>query len=59
MGDTAMFKDVVVKSAVKNLAHAIADRDYNYPLTKMDLIKLSAVQIKNSCMELFRSLLPK
>lgn len=55
IGETEMFKDVVAKSAIKNLVHAIADRDYNYPLTKIDLIKLGSIQIKNSCVELFRS----
>lgn len=55
IGETEMFKDVVAKSAIKNLAHAIADRDYNYPLTKIDLIKLGSIQIKNSCLDLFRS----
>lgn len=58
MGDTEMFKDVVVKSAVKNLAHSIADRDYNYPLKKIDLIKLGAIQVKNSCQQLMKSFFP-
>lgn len=55
IGETEMFMDVVVKSAAKNLAHSIADRDYNYPLTKMDMVRLGAAQIKNSCLNLIRS----
>ncbi|MGZ3809510.1 MAG: AarF/UbiB family protein, partial [Bacteriovorax sp.] len=55
VGETSMFKDVVVKSAMKNLVHSITDREYNYPLTKIDLIKLAAVQFKNSCVDLVRS----
>lgn len=55
MGDTEMFKDIVVKSAMKNLVHSIADRDYNYPLKKIDLVKLGAIQMKNLCLNLFKS----
>lgn len=55
MGETSMFKDVIVKSAVTNLAHSIADRDYNYPLTKMDMIKLGYQQAKSSCLNLVKS----
>ena len=55
IGETEMFKDVVMKSAVKNLAHSIADRQYDYPLTKMDLIKLAMVQAQNSCKNLIKN----
>lgn len=55
IGETQMFKDVVLKSAAKNLVHSIADRQYDYPLTKMDMVRLSAVQVKNSCLSLIRS----
>ncbi|MDD4975143.1 MAG: AarF/UbiB family protein [Bacteriovorax sp.] len=55
IGETEMFKDIVVKSAVKNLVHSIADRNYDYPLTKIDLVKLAAIRVKNSCLELFQS----
>ena len=54
MGETEMFKDTIVKAAIKNLGHAIADRDYDYPLTKIDLVKIAVAQIKNSCVDLFR-----
>lgn len=59
IGEAEMFTDTIVKSAIKNLGHAIADRDYNYPLTKIDLVKIAAVQIKNSCVDLFRSFFKK
>lgn len=59
MGETEMFKDTIVKAAIKNLGRAVADRDYDYPLTKMDLVKITAVQIKNSCMDLFKSFFKK
>ncbi|MBC7428984.1 MAG: hypothetical protein H7336_10255 [Bacteriovorax sp.] len=59
MGESEMFKDTIVKAAIKNLGHAVADRDYQYPLTKIDLIKLAGVQIKNSCVNLFRSFFKK
>lgn len=55
MGETEMFKDTIVKTAIENLRHAMADRDYDYPLTKMDLIKIVGVQTKNSCRDLFKS----
>lgn len=59
LGETEMFKNVIVKTAIGNLGHAIADRDYNYPLTKIDMVKLGMVQIKNSCMDLFKSFFGK
>lgn len=59
MGETEMFKDTIVKTAVKNLGHAVADRDYEYPLKKIDMVKIGARQIKNYCMDLFRSFFKK
>ena len=59
MGETEMFKDTIVKAAIKNLGHSLADRNYEYPLTKIDLIKLAGVQLKNSCIDLFRSFFKK
>ncbi|MBC7714389.1 MAG: hypothetical protein H7177_13675 [Rhizobacter sp.] len=59
IGETEMFKDTIVKAAIKNLGHAIADRDYEYPLTKMDMVKLGMTQIKNSCIDLFKSFFKK
>lgn len=53
MGETELFKDTIVKAAIKNLGQAIADRDYDYPLKKIDLIKIGAAQLKLSCKELF------
>nr|BDT27718.1 AarF/UbiB family protein [Bacteriovorax sp. HI3] len=55
MGETEMFKDTIVKTAVKNLGHAVADRDYEYPLKKIDMVKIGARQIKNYCMDIFKS----
>lgn len=59
MGETEMFKDTIVKTAIKNLGRAVADRDYDYPLTRMDLVKIAGVQLKNSCMNLFKSFFNK
>lgn len=55
IGETAMFKDVIAKSAITNLAHSIADRDYKYPLTKIDMVKLGYQQVKSSCLNLIKS----
>lgn len=54
IGEAEMFKDTIAKTALANLGHAIADRDYNYPLTKMDMIKLSIAQSKSYCIDLIR-----
>ncbi len=59
IGETSMFKDVIVKAAVKNLGHAIADREYQYPLTKIDMIKLGYQQVKSSCTNLIKSFFGK
>lgn len=55
IGETSMFKDVITKSAMTNLAHAVADRDYEYPLTKIDMVKLGFQQAKSSCLNLIKS----
>jgi hypothetical protein len=57
MGQTEMFKDVVIKSASTHLVKAIADRKYDFPLKKMDLVKIAAIQAKNSCMDMIKSFL--
>ena len=57
VGQTEMFKDTVVKSATTHLVKAIADRNYDFPLKKMDLVKIAAVQAKNSCMDMVKSFL--
>ena len=59
MGETEMFKDIIVKTAIDNLKHAMADRDYNFPLTKIDMMKLSMVQAKKTCADLFKSFFGK
>ncbi len=59
MGETEMFKNVIVKTAIANLGHAIADRDYDYPLTKIDMVKLGMVHMKNTCVDLFKSFFGK
>ncbi len=57
MGQTEMFKDTVVKSATSHLVKSMADRKYNFPLRKMDLVKIAAIQAKNTCSELIQSFL--
>lgn len=59
MGDTEMFKDTIVKVAIKNLGQAVADRDYEYPLKKIDLIKLSIAQTKSYCIDLIKKFFGK
>lgn len=58
-GQSEMFKDTIVKVAIKNLGHAIADRDYDYPLTKIDMIKLSIAQTKSYCIDLIKKFFGK
>lgn len=55
MGETSMFKDVITKSAVTNLVHSVVDRKYDYPLTKIDMVKLGYQQVKASCLNLIKS----
>ncbi len=55
IGETTMFKDIVLKSASKNLVHSIVDRKYNYPLSKIDMVKIAGRGAKQSCMEMIKS----
>ncbi len=55
MGETEMFKETIVKSALKNLTNSIADRNYKYPLKKIDLIKIAGIQMMNTCRDLIKS----
>jgi hypothetical protein len=55
MGDSEMFKNVIYETAMKNFKQSYADHHYNFPLSKIDLIKLGAAQIKLSCMEAVKS----
>lgn len=57
MGQTEMFKNTVVKSATSHLVKSIADRQYDFPLKKMDLVKIASIQAKNSCMDMVKSFL--
>ncbi len=59
IGETEMFKETILKTAVKNLGHAMADRDYKFPLRKIDMARVGAKQIKNYCAELFKSFFKK
>lgn len=59
IGETEMLKSVLSKSSVNNLVRSIADHSYNYPLKKIDLIKLAAIATKNSCLEIIRSFFKK
>lgn len=54
IGQGELFKETILKTAIKNLGHAIADRDYEYPLTKIDMIKLSVAQSKSYCIDLIK-----
>ncbi|MEA9357546.1 AarF/UbiB family protein [Bacteriovorax sp. PP10] len=54
MGESEMFKDTIVKTALANLGHAMADRDYDYPLTKIDMLKLGIAQSKSYCIDLIK-----
>lgn len=59
IGETTMFKETIVKTAIKSLGQAVADRDYDYPLNRIDMMKLGTIQIKNYCHELFQSFFKK
>jgi predicted unusual protein kinase regulating ubiquinone biosynthesis (AarF/ABC1/UbiB family) len=59
VGEIDMFKDTIMKVAIKNLGHALADRKYIFPLTSMDLIKISTAQIKKTCVEIFQTFFKK
>lgn len=59
LGQEELFKDTIVKTAFANLAHAMADRDYKYPLTKIDMIKLSYAQSKSYCIDLMKKFFGK
>lgn len=59
MGEAEMFKDTIVKTAFANLGHAIADRDYDYPLTKIDMLKLGIAQSKSYCIDLIKKFFGK
>lgn len=59
IGQTEMFKDTIVKAALINLGRSLADRDYNFPLKKIDLIKLGIAQSKSFCLELIRNFFKK
>jgi len=59
VGQSEMFKDTIVKVAIKNLGHSLADRDYDYPLTKIDMIKLSIAQSKSYCIDLIKKFFGK
>jgi predicted unusual protein kinase regulating ubiquinone biosynthesis (AarF/ABC1/UbiB family) len=55
MGQTELFKDTVLKSAKSHLVKSITDRKYDFPLRKMDIAKIAAIQVKNSCSDLLKS----
>lgn len=57
IGQTEMFKETVVKSATSHLVKSIADRKYDFPLKKMDLVKIASIQVKNSCKEIVEKFL--
>lgn len=59
IGQSEMFKETITKVAMNNLGHAMADRDYNYPLTKIDMIKLSMAQSKSYCIDLVKKFFGK
>ena len=59
IGETTMFKETIVKAAIRNLGKAVADRDYDYPLSRIDLMNIGTVQIKNYCHDLFQSFFKK
>jgi ubiquinone biosynthesis protein len=59
VGDTEMFKETIIKTALANLKRSVADRDYEFPLKKIDLVKIGLIQVKNSCVDMFRSFFGK
>lgn len=59
IGQSEMFKETITKVALKNLGHSMADRDYDYPLKKIDMIKLSIAQSKSYCADLIKKFFGK
>ena len=55
MGQSEMLTNILVKSASNHLVQSIVDRNYDFPLKKIDLVKISAIQAKNSCRDLIKS----
>lgn len=55
IGEENMFKDMIMKATLDNLVHSIADRDYDFPLTKIDMIKAGSAQVTNYCQSLVES----
>ena len=55
IGQTEMFAEVIVKAAKKNLVQAVVDRHYDFPLTKMDLVKLVAIEAGSSCVKAIKA----
>jgi predicted unusual protein kinase regulating ubiquinone biosynthesis (AarF/ABC1/UbiB family) len=52
IGEVELFKETILKTALGSLWRSMADRDYEFPLTKIDMVKLGVTQAKNSCMEI-------
>lgn len=59
VGETEMLKDTLLRSSLERLKSKMADRTYDYPLQKKDLFKLGKQHIKNTCLELFKTLFSK
>jgi hypothetical protein len=55
IGEKDMFKDIIVNTTMKNLTNSLVDRNYHFPLTSFDIIKIGAIEIKQSCMKIMKS----
>lgn len=54
VGEGELFKSTIAKAAFANIRHSFADRDYTFPLTKIDMIKLGVAQSKSYCIDLIK-----
>lgn len=52
MGEADLFKDVLVKTAIRNLKLSYSDRDYNYPLKKIDMLKIAKAGVGYTCKDM-------
>jgi hypothetical protein len=55
IGQTEMFTDILVKSATTHLMQSIVDRNYDFPLKKIDLVKIAGIRARKNCADLVKS----
>ncbi len=54
IGEVEMFDHVMRDIAKKNLVRMIADRKYDFPITKGDLAKIASEKVKKTCVDFLK-----